>query len=260
MDNLFRDIENFGINKIPNMYFASTKGAAKKLTIWNEGEPTEYLFESKVVCPVCNNTFKNTKLKSRRARVINIESDLRPIYNVVDSIAYDTISCTYCRYTASSTNFNDVKVKDKDNLIYGIANNVTKNEHTFVYTYEYAMDRYKLAILSSNIKKAPASESAFYYMKLAWLNRAVNDKVREYFFLEQAYEGYCKAFNEEEFPIMGNDEYTFKLIAGEIARRIGRLDEAKKWIGSLIVDRTVSDKIKLRAQNVKELIVSDLLN
>ncbi len=258
MDNLFSDIKNFGVKYIPNMYFESTKKEEEKLTIWNEGEPTEYLFEKEIICPVCGNTFKTTKLKSRRARLVNVETDLRPEYNVVDSVAYDTISCTFCRYTASNTNFDDVTQEHKDLLINGIANNVTKNEHSFVYTYEYAMDRYKFAILSSRIKKAPNSECAFYFMKLAWLNRAVGDKVREYYFLEQAYEGYCKAFNEEDFPIMGNDEHTFKLIAGEIARRIGRTEEAKKWIGSLLVDRTIADKIKQRAQDIKHLILEDL--
>ncbi len=258
MDNLFSDIKNFGIEELPNMYFLSTKATEEKLTVWNDGDGTEYLFEAEIVCPVCEKKFNTSKVKSKRARLINIETDLRPVYDVLDSVAYDTISCTHCRYTASNTNFNDVKPSDKEILIKGIASNVTKNEHTLVYSYEYAMDRYKLAILSSKLKNAPDSESAFYFMKLAWLYRSVKDKVREYYFLEQAYEGYSKAFTEEKFPIMGNDEQTFKLITGEIARRIGRIEEAKKWIGSLIVDKSTNEKIKTRAKDIKELIVQDL--
>ncbi len=258
MDNLFSDIKSFGINKIPNMYFESTQESVDKPTVWNEGEASEYIFEVEVTCPVCEKVFKTSKLKSKRAKLENIDSDLRPVYNVVDAVAYDTISCTHCRYTGSNTNFKNVMEKHVDLLINGIANNITKNEHTMVYSYSYAIDRYKLAVLSSVIKEGPASERAFYYMKMAWLYRSLNDKVREYYYLEQSYEGYCKAFNEEDFPIMGNDEHTFKLITGDIARKIGRYEESKKWIGSLLVDRTINDRIKARAQDIKELLVKDL--
>lgn len=260
MDNLCGEIKSFGIKNTLDMYFPSTAAKLEKLTLWNEGEPNEYVFEAEVECPICEKTFKTTKMKAKRAKLEYIDTDLRPVYNIIDSVAYDTISCTHCRYTASNTNFNEVLPKHKDAIINGIANNVSMNEHTIVYSYQYAIDRYKLAILSSKLKNAPASERAFYFMKLAWLHRSMNDKVREYYYLEQAYEGYCKAFNEEDFPIMGNDEHTFKLITGEIARRIGRYDESKKWIGSLLVDRTINDRIKNRAFEIKELLVSDLKN
>ncbi len=258
MDNLFSDIKNFGIESVPNMYFTSTAEANDKLTVWCEGDPEEYIFEKTFTCPVCEKDFKSSKLKSKKAKLEKIDRDLRPIYNVLDSVAYDTISCTNCRYTGSNTNFNNVMESQVELLINGITNKVSKNKHMMVYTYDYAIDRYKLAILSSYIKKGPASERAFYYMKLAWLYRSINDKVREYYFLEQSYEGYSKAFIEEKFPMMGNDEHTFKLIISEIARIIGRYNEAKRWIGSLLVDRNVNEKIRKRGEDIKELITKDL--
>ncbi len=259
MDNLFDSIESFGIKDISDMYFKARVQGTEKSTFFGD-DPNNYLFEVEVDCPVCEAKFKTTKVKAKKATLTGIDTDLRPNYDALDTVAYDTISCLNCRYTASNTNFAQVMTKQVDDILQTVRYKVLENPHEMVYTYQYAIDRYKLAILSSKAKNAPASESAFYYMKLAWLYRALNDKVREYYFLEQAYEGFCISFNEEDFPIMGNDEHTFKLFTGELARRLGRYEESKKWIGSLLVDRTINDRIRQRAEEIKEFLIVDIKN
>ena len=75
--------------------------------------------------------------------------------------------------------------------------------------------------------------------------------------LTNAYEGFNSAFSQESFPMCGMDENTVTYLVGEIARRIGKLEEAGRWISQILISRTASERLKDKAREVKELIAKE---
>ena len=52
----------------------------------------------------------------------------------------------------------------------------------------------------------------------------------------------------------GMDETTVTYLVAELARRIGKYEEAGRWISQILVSRTASERLKDKAREVKELI------
>ena len=70
--------------------------------------------------------------------------------------------------------------------------------------------------------------------------------------LTNAFEGFEAAFGKEDFPMCGMDQYTMMYLLAELARRIGRTDEAKRYVSKVLVARDAQPRIKNKAFDLKE--------
>ena len=70
--------------------------------------------------------------------------------------------------------------------------------------------------------------------------------------LTNAYEGFVAAFSREDFPMCGMDQYTMMYLLAELARRIGKTDEAKRYVSKVLVARGAQKRIKEKAFALKE--------
>ena len=59
----------------------------------------DYILEKTFECPVCFKSFKDSKVKANKARLIRQDKDLRPVYADIDKGKYDITSCPYCGYS-----------------------------------------------------------------------------------------------------------------------------------------------------------------
>ena len=71
-------------------------------------------------------------------------------------------------------------------------------------------------------------------------------------FLKNAHEGFVAAFSKEDFPMCGMDQYTMMYLLAELARRIGKNDEAKRYVSKVLVARNAQRRIKDKAFALKE--------
>ena len=133
--------------------------------------------------------------------------------------------------------------------------------------------RHKLALLSTVVKKGKASERAYVCLKLAWLTRGKSEtlpentenikevrtqlKAEEKEYIENAYEGFTAAFSKEEFPICGMDELTVSYLVSDLARQLGKYDEAKRFISRVITSRDTNERIKEKARMLKDMIMEE---
>ena len=138
------------------------------------------------------------------------------------------------------------------------------------YTYDEAIARYKLALLNTVIKKAKVSERAYTCLKLAWLYRGKAENLKpeepdynkqkeecaknEKEMLSNAYEGFVMSVSRELFPICGMDETTLDYLMANLARQIGKNDEALRILSKILVSNTANPKIKDKARDLKEAI------
>ncbi len=281
MADLLSGLESLGLGDLSGLdiYAKNDKTASKDkqetVKVEVKIEETDFLFDKKYECPVCGKTFKTKMVRAGKARLERIDTDLRPIYENIDTLKYDAVVCPHCGYAALARYFTYVTHKHAKIIKESISANFV---NTFVdeptYSYEEAIKRHKLALLNNVMKRAKDSEKAYTCLKLAWLHRGyienmpantedIANKVRalkaeEISFLEKAYEGFKAAFPAEEFPMCGMDDLTVCYLIGDLARQLGKYEEAAKQVSLVITSRKSNDKIKEKARDLRDLIKEEI--
>lgn len=283
--NLFSGLEKFGIkaDDTTNLFEEEKKdtGAVVK-TSTGEEIPAEssFLLEKAVRCTVCDKVFKTKMVKNGRIKRLEPDFDLRPRFQYIDTTKYDVLSCPYCGYTAITRYFEhltSVQIKlvkenvcSKFNGVLGPDLPVLPEE----YTYDEAIEQYKLALFCAMAKKAKTSEKAYTCLKIAWLYRGKAEnltgteeeiakqkaecKEQEQAFYQQAYEGLMKAVSSEMFPICGMDQTTVDYLLAAMSFNLKKYDVASKLISGILTSSAAGQKMKDRAYDMKEQIIAEI--
>ena len=274
MDNLFSGLEEFGLNNLSNINIYDEKEEDtkdNKVKSKKGFSEEDIIFDRTYTCPVCDTDFKSKSVKTGRVKLKGLDSDLRPRYHQADPLKYDAILCTSCGYASLTRFFKNVTHTQADWIKKSISSSYKPVEETGnVYSYDDAIARHKMALVSSIVKKAKTSERAYTCLKTAWVIRGKAEtlpkdtpdykqvllrlKKEEMEFISNAYEGFSDAFMKETFPMCGMDESTITLLVAELARKTGKLDEASRWISRVLVSRDANDRIKDKAREIKELL------
>lgn len=230
------------------------------------------LLDKSEECPVCGAKFKSKHVRSGRFKAIGSDTDLRPKYQPLDVLKYDAIVCPQCGYAALSRFFKFMMGSYEKAIKENICANWQGMEPLGdFYTYDNAITMHKLALANTIVKGAKDSEKAYTCLKLAWLFRGKYEtlepsaenyeaqvkeaKAQERELLENAYAGFVNAYSTEDFPMCGMEEITVTYLLAELARRVGKLDEASRFVSTVLTNRNASDRIKERARDVKEMIM-----
>lgn len=271
MSNIFAGLESFGIKGTENVEVFQDNTVKKDNVVQEkkkEASEEDFIFDKSYTCPVCDHEFKCKMVRTGKVRLIGADTDLRPIYQDVDSLKYDAILCPQCGYAALNRYFSFVMSTQAKNIKEKISANFKyQPESGKVYTYDDAIARHKMALLNTVVKNGKCSERAYTCLKLAWLCRGKRELMmkgdykkeeamelvaEEKELLVNAFEGFESAFNKEDFPMCGMDQYTMMYLLAEIARRIGKTDEAKRYVSKVLVARDAQSRIKDKAFDLKE--------
>lgn len=280
MGDIFSGLESMGLGSLSNMNIydeekkdtGSGNGTKPQEHIMTEAD---YIFDKKMQCPICNTEFKVKAVKTGKARLIGSDSDLRPKYAGIDSIKYDAIVCPKCGYAALSRFFSYMTSTQARFIKEGITAHFQKLPETGdTYTYDEAINRYKLALLNSVVKKAKNSERAYTCLKIAWLYRGKKENLpadtpdynaviaecekNEFEMINNAFTGFMTSREKEDFPICGMDESTFDYLLADLANRVGKYDMSEKMAASVIMSRAANAKIKERARDLREQVKKKL--
>ena len=272
--DLFSGLESFGIEGLENLDIygdesvkheqETIKPAAQVKS--SEEIEAEYIFDKTFKCPVCDKSFKNKIMKSNKAKLISTDMDLRPVHQNVDIVKYDVIACPCCGYAVLSRYFAPLTSMQIKKIKESISKNYKKKEEEgLIYTYDEAIERGKLALLSSVIKGSKDSEKAYVCLKTAWLFRGKAEHLpegektelercqkEEDAFLHKAYDGLVAARQKELFPICGMDELTYDYLLAALAHRLGHLEVSAKLIGEILTKPTANNRIKEKTRILKE--------
>lgn len=231
----------------------------------------EVLFDKKFACPVCEHEFTSKMLRAGKVKLVGSDLDLRPVYEVMEPLKYDAVVCPKCGYGA----LNRFWAPLMSAQVGLVKEQISKNFKGMpvlgdTYSFDEALLRYKMVLMSSIVKKAKASEKAYTCLKMGWLLRAKSEsmpedldnrdavvkdlKEEELECLKNALEGFKSAFEKENFPMCGMDEITVTYLVGELARRCGKFEEAGRWISRVLTNKNANDRIKNKARDIKELI------
>ena len=230
--NLLSGLEKFGLDQMDTDHLfeeeKSDTPARKAPEPVPKKEPvhseTEFLLDKSIRCPVCDNVFRTRMVKTGRVKRMEPDFDLRPRFQYIDTNKYDVSSCPQCGYTAMNRYFTHLSTGQVKMIEEGVCHKFKgqkqpKEEPMEPYSYEKAIERYKLALYNTLVKKGKNSEKAYECLKISWLYRGWIEELskaekkdektlaecrkEEATYYEQAYEGFLKAIASENFPMCG---------------------------------------------------------
>ena len=279
MAGLLSGLEHFGLNNLEDMNLYETPkkseeaegGAAAVHTVQEQ----DLLFDKSFTCPLCDREFKARTVKIGKAKLAGSDLDLRPRYEQIDMLKYDVIMCPSCGYAALSRFFKYLTSPQAKNIQKTIsATFKPQKEAAETYTYDEALERYKLALANAIVKQAKASEKAYICLKTAWLLRGKAENLdpeqpdyeeqkkkcqeEEDEFLRNALEGFLAARQAESYPMCGMDEPTVDFLISVTAMRFEQYDVASRLISNLVVSKTVNPRMRDKARDVKEMLMKKI--
>ena len=273
MDNIFKDLEELGFKNVSDTdLFTEKKEKKKEITKENDDKIKKqtFIYQRKVECPICMHSFSSSTVRTGRIRFQGTELDLRPLYIGFDPLPYDVIVCNYCGYAAMNKNFKNVSDRKRKAVIENITRNYIGHKYNEILSYEEAVERYKLVLLNSAVGGDSNGIKAFICLKISWLYRGWQEQIQgmehpdeamlkklrtyEIVFVEKAFEGFKISYSTETLPIMGIDDTTMEYLIAELARRLGDVKTAKRWLGRVIGHKNLSQRLRDKVYDAKELI------
>lgn len=216
----------------------------------------ENLYNKKITCPVCENIFDVKVNKAKKAIMTGKDSDFFIRYKVINPYFYEIWLCPYCGYAAMKNEFPLIKNTQKEKIKSKITSKWTPRKYPDVYDEIVAIDRFKLALLTSIVIDSKESTKAMLSLKIAWMYRLLEKKEEEIDYLKRAIEGLNSTYYNENLPVYGIDQFNILYLIGELNRRIGKNQEALKYFSELLVERNASQKLKEMARDMKDIIKS----
>jgi len=278
MSGLLSGLDKFGLEGLEGAILfpeAKKKRIAESPTAKPVVKEADLIFDKGYECPACGSEFRAKTVKMGKAKLAEVEMDLRPRYQNVDPLKYDAVVCPECGYAALTRFFNSltpVQVRLIKEEITARFKAVSKAEE--IYTYEKAIENHKLALVNAMVKKAKSSEKAYICLKLAWIIRGKKEHLPTYVdnydaiikeseeeenkFVKNAFEGFRRAIEMESFPMCGMDEHTTIYLVAVLAMNTGNYDIASKLVSSVLTDRTASRRIKDKACELKEALIQKI--
>lgn len=272
--NLFSDMDRLGLGFLKDMDIIEKE--EPQVAKLNKPVPVvkteeDVIYDKSYICPVCDLPFVSKCVRTGKVKLENKDTDLRPIYDFMDPLKYDAIACDKCGYAAVTRYFGKLSTKQAKELKEKIGKKFSGlNTINPVYSYDDAIIRHKLALVSSMVKEAKNSERAYTCLKLSWVLRGKREHLpkndssikavyaEELECVQNAYEGFAKAISKEAFPIAGMDEKTLIYIMADLARRLKKYNDATQLLSRLMKDNGTSQRLKDEAYKLNELIKEEL--
>jgi uncharacterized protein len=204
----------------------------------------EPLFDINVKCTYCDNNFQTSRVRPSFKKATKTDSDFCTHYKEINPDYYVVRICPFCGF-ASTESFSDKMTSaQKADFEQKVARNWAMKEYGTARSWEDALQSYKLALLCAQIKDEKVRVIAGILHHIAWLYRFKGDWEQEKRFLEFALDAYVSVF-ETEGSSLNNAKLIYLL--GELNRRLRNYNEAVKWFGRIINDRSIMDAGMIKA-------------
>lgn len=277
--SILSGLKGLGLDNLEDMEIfeeEKEKEAVKAAAAAPQVQEKDFLFDKTFTCPVCDGNFTAKIMKSGKAKLVGTDQDLRARYEGIDPVKYDVLLCPNCGYAALSRYFTTITSAQSKLIQQKISTSVHVSVPSGeIYSYEQALERYKLTLVNAVVKKAKASEKAYICLKSAWLIRGYAESLQETGrtdkdptaealaqqeaeYLENAYKGFAEARQSEGFPMCGMDEVTIDYLLAALAAHIKKYDVASRLVASLLTNNAASPRIKDKARLLKEQILEDM--
>ena len=101
MSGLFAGLEKLGLTNVKNMDVfdkeeRKEEEQKEEKKVVHTIEEKDMIYDKTFKCPVCDREFKSKVVMAGKAKLVSVDTDLRPRYQAIDCIKYDAIVCNCC--------------------------------------------------------------------------------------------------------------------------------------------------------------------
>lgn len=233
-------------NSLSEAYISSLTGILplpeghKQYSVTAPSNHEEFLFQKKVVCPVCNQTFNTDIVRSTKLRLQCIEPDFRQRFIDFEPLWYLIWVCPHCYYANFNYQFTQIspdRKKHLQDICMGL-----KDKLFFAYTDPRDVDQvfiaYYLALNSIINHRPDAEQLGRVWLRLSWLYQDVGDLKMFNLATVKALE-YFEKSRSSRSSILNSSEQGQRLhmLLGELYLRNGQNEEALTNLRKSVVMR-----------------------
>lgn len=185
-------------------------------------------------CPVCSNEFEAVRVFSNAVTVKKRDTDFMPIYEGINALYYQLITCPTCLFTAFESDFQtELTAKQKNLLMKALEKteyigrpNLSENRDIGDAAVVFSIAAIVYTLLGASCKAAEC------YLKLGWLFRQSHNSIEEKKALQKALDHFENYYINEE--ITPQEEPMVLFYLGEINGRLGNKKKAVEWFSILV--------------------------
>ncbi|NEU31452.1 DUF2225 domain-containing protein [bacterium LRH843] len=193
------------------------------------------LYEKKVECLFCNDSFQTMRMRSRFIRVKHMDSDFYTEYkdSSLNPYFYEVDVCPTCGF-ASTEMFTADFPPGTMSVIEEQFRGWRRQDFGRERTVNDAIRTLKLGVLTATLKKEKHLVIAGLCLKLSWLFRMEGKKEQEQRFLKKALIHYKKSYEHSDYFGTTMTDMKMLYLIGELSRRLGHEADAIKYFSSVI--------------------------
>jgi len=203
----------------------------------------EYLYVAGEVCPVCDQTFQQAKVNWSRLKVESHDTDFYTRYTDFSPYPYTVWVCSHCSYAAPLQAFREVTALERQAIKDGFGGRRPKDDFSGLRDLDLAVKAFKLALYTTRFRLprygADLINGAL-WLRLAWLYRENDRQEEEIACLREATEAYVAAYQGDVELTGGMSRLKVMYLIGELKRRTGDLEEARRWLSRLVSSQDLS--------------------
>ncbi|NLI92983.1 MAG: DUF2225 domain-containing protein [Peptococcaceae bacterium] len=191
------------------------------------------LYDKKVKCPYCHNTFTTKKVRSRFVKPLKVEQDFGPVFKDGEGnnpLLYYVTVCSECGFSFSEDFSNHISQTARNKIQKEISEKMDRvTDFWGKRDFNQAVRAYKLAIYSGQLVQEKHIVFANLCLRLAWLYRSTDNQKEESRFLQLAASEFEKSYIHTDFNPETTPELSILYLIGEINRRLGNYNVAIKY-------------------------------
>lgn len=206
---------------------------------------TDYLYDKKVTCPLCEREFTTKKVTMSQLSLKRRHDDFYMEYEQMNPNLYYVWVCPHCAYAAPERDFDDSDLlpAEKKRIRELLDGRVPRLELAGERTREQADAAMKLALLTASRRNNAEGRLGVLFLRLAWLWRG-EDEAQEQAMTEKAFEHLEKAYMTEPEPPGNMNKFAFTYLVGELARRCGNDRKAGQYWSQLMQKDRHDEKVE----------------
>lgn len=202
----------------------------------------QYTFTVEKKCPVCGETTRVVKVKSKLLAE-RTDEDFCVHYKDFNPYFYKIWFCEHCGFAADEKTFlGSIPLTHKRKIQEFL--NSRKLGLKFVEERQVpdAVASFKLAIFYAELTGQSLAKRAGLYLELGWIYRASEEKEREGEMLERAISLYDRSLMTERYPINGLSDNTVIYLIGALYYRLHDFEKSTQYLSRIIGDQRIRDE------------------
>ena len=201
----------------------------------------QYTFVIEKPCPICGETTRIVKPKSRLIAE-KTDEDFCVHYKGFNPHFYRVWFCEHCGYAADEKHFlSPVPARAKKTIQDFLSQRHLAMEFTEERGLPEAVASYKLAIYYEDLIGGSPNTRARLWLSLAWVYRDSGDQEKEFEAMQHAANLFDESLMKERYPIGKLSDNMVIYIVGAIYYRMGELDKSTQYLSRIIGDQRIRE-------------------